>query len=87
MVTDIRASLSVNADDAKSLGETILKDMEAKDIDKCVFRRKDKAVTMAERSSVVIDCERVLVEPALIFQRLTAVASISGSDLNFVRAL
>ena len=67
-----------------NLGETILKDMEAKDIDKYVFRRKEKAVTMAEKSSVVINSERVMVDPALIFQRLAAVASNSGSDLNEV---
>ena len=84
VVTGVRASSSVSEDDAKSVGETILKDMEAKDIDKYVFRRMEKAVTMAERSSVVIDSERVMVDPALIFQRLAAVASTSGSDLNEV---
>lgn len=67
-----------------NLGKTILKDMEAKDIDKYVFRRKEKAVNMAEKSSVVINSERVMVDPALIFQRLAAVASNSGSDLNEV---
>ena len=67
LVTGVRAWSSVNADDAKSVGETILKDMEAKNIDKYVFRRKEKAVTMAEKSSVVIDSERVMVDPALIF--------------------
>ncbi|XP_065557765.1 uncharacterized protein LOC136025712 [Artemia franciscana] len=84
VVTGVRASSSVNADDAKSVEEYILKDMEAKDIDKYVFRRKEKAVTMAERTSVVIDSERVMVDPALILQRLAAVASTSGSDLNEV---
>ena len=39
---------------------------------------------MAERTSVVIDSERVMVDPALILQRLAAVASTSGSDLNEV---
>ncbi|XP_065557627.1 uncharacterized protein LOC136025525 [Artemia franciscana] len=84
VVTGVRGASPVNTDDVKSVGETILKDMEAKDIDKYVFRRKEKAVTMAERSSVVIDSERVMVDPVLISQRLAAVASPSGSDLNEV---
>jgi hypothetical protein len=54
VVTGVHASSSVNARDAKSVGETILKGMEAKNIDKYVFRRKEKAVTIAEKSSVVI---------------------------------
>ena len=33
---------------------------------------------------MVIDSERVMVNPALIFQRLAAVACTSGSDLNEV---
>ena len=84
VVIGVRASSSVNADDDKSVRETILKDMEEKDIDKYVFRRKEKAVTMADKSSMVIDSERVMVDPALIFQRVAAVAGTSGSDLNEV---
>ena len=41
VVTGVRASSSVNAHDAKSVGETILKDMEAKNLDKYVFTRKE----------------------------------------------
>ena len=84
VVTGVRASSSLNVDDAKSKGEKILKDMEAKSVGKYVFRRKEKAVTMTEKSSAVIDSEREIVEPALIFRRLAAVAKTSGSDLNKV---
>ena len=78
VVTGVCASSSVNSDDAKSVGEIIQKDMDAKDLDKYVFRRKEKAITMAEKSSVVRDSERVMVDPASIFQRLAEVASTSG---------
>jgi len=53
VVTGVHASLSVNVAEEKSVGEKILKDMEAKKIHKYVFRRTEKAVAMAENTSVV----------------------------------
>ena len=38
----------------------------------------------AENLSVVIDSEREMVDPALIFQHLATMASISGYDLSKV---
>ena len=50
VATGVQASTSVNLDKTKFVGEQIPKDMGAKEIDKYVFRRNEKAVTMDEKS-------------------------------------
>ena len=49
VVTGVHMSLSVSAHNDKSVVEVILKDMEAKDTEKYVSTKNEKAVTMTEK--------------------------------------
>ena len=71
--TGVAASPSVNVDDAKTVGEKILKSMIGQDVFQLSFKRKDQAITLESDKGVKINGETFQVDPQLLFQRLIAV--------------
>ena len=68
------ADESVNVDNAKQIGESILKSTEGKRVDEFVFRKKAQAVTLNCKTQLKIDGDVVSVDPHLLFQRLISAA-------------
>jgi len=81
--TGITAGDSVNADQAVSVGRKILDGMVDKKVLDHTFKKKDQVVTFDTRSSVKTGKESVLIDPQLLFQRLSTAGS-RCDDLNDV---
>ena len=64
----------VNVFNSVEIGSTIIKKMVGEPMLTYSFTRKDMAVTMRPRSTVICDGERVSVDPQLLFQRLLITA-------------
>ena len=79
LVSGLTAHDSVNVDEAKEVGELILKSMVGKRVTSVSFEKKKQAVTLATKTAVKIDDECVQVDPQLIFQRLSLIAT-NGSN-------
>jgi hypothetical protein len=80
--TGVGADRSVNADNAKGVGDKIIKSMEGKNILDFSFKRKDQVVTMSSKTSIKIDGETVHVDPQLLFQRCTTAANGLFDDIS-----
>lgn len=70
IMNGVNADSSVNADEAKCVGEKILSSMNGKSPTDYTFKRSAQAITMASKSSVKINNDQVQVDPQLLFQRL-----------------
>ena len=68
------ASPSVNCDNAKAIGESILEKMVGEKVSDFSFKRKDQAVTMGSKNGVKVDGEIVQFEPHILFQKLAVAA-------------
>ena len=79
LISGLTAHDSVNIDEAKEVGELILKSMVEKRVTSVSFEEKKQAVTLATKTAVKIDDECVQVDPQLIFQRLSLIAT-NGSN-------
>lgn len=75
LVSGLVASDQVNVDDAKRVGQLILDSMVGQDMCAYSFRRKMQAVTIGAKSAVKVDGEPVQVDPQLLFQRLSVLAT------------
>ena len=76
------SSTTVNVDDAKERGIEILQNMSGKNPSNHTFKRKDHAVTLASKNSVIIENESVQIDPNLMFQRLASFATKSPDTLE-----
>ena len=69
----------VHANDIVNVG--ILMSMTGKFVTEFAFKRSNRAVTLATKSSVKIDGEKIQVDPQLLFQRLiVALKSLDGME-------
>ena len=75
------ADSSVNADQARLLGENILHRMIGKDALEVTFKRKHQVVTMVTKSAVKVNGDTIAVDPSLLFQRLVKVAETTPTVL------
>ena len=71
IVKDITADDKVNIHKVKDVGQVII----GKSICELSFEWKRQAITLASRTSVIINNEQVQVDPQLMFQRLHAIAT------------
>ena len=55
----VHASPSVNCDNAKAIGESILEKMVGEKVSDFSFKRKDQAITMGAKNGVKVDGEIV----------------------------
>lgn len=74
IMTGVCATPKVNVDDARRIGQKILKSMEDQKVVEYTFKKSSQAVTMMHKSVVMIDGEAVQVDPELMFQRLIVAA-------------
>ena len=81
LVTGLTAHDSVNVDTAREIGQLILMSMVGKRITDISFEKKKQAITLASRIALKIEDQSVQVDPQLIFQRLSLIAT-SGSIEN-----
>ena len=79
--TGVHANRTVNVDTAKAIGDVILNSMVGKTAAEYSFKKKDEAVTLATKSSINIDGNKVNIDPQLLFQRLITAAR-SLTDLS-----
>ena len=70
IMNGVHANDTVNVDDAKDIGQGILMSMTGKFVTEFAFKRSNQAVTLATKSSVKIDGEKIQVDQQLLFQRL-----------------
>ena len=75
ITTGVVAGEDVNADKAKEVGEKVLCSMLGKNIHDHSFRKKDQVKTLASKSAVRFSEGSIQVDPQLLFQRLTVVAT------------
>ena len=75
ITTGIVAEDNVNADKAKEVGEKILSSLRGKNVYDHSSRRKDQVVTMASKAAVKFDDGKIEVDPQLLFQRLSIIAT------------
>ena len=75
ITTGIVAEDKVNADKAKEVGEKILSSLTGKNVYDHSFRRKDQVVTMASKAAVKFHDGKIQVDPQLLFQRLSIIAT------------
>ena len=78
IMNGVHAKDTVNVDDAKDIGQGILASMTGTFVTEFAFKRSNQAETLATRSSVKFDREKIQVDPQLLFQRLiVAFSSLS----------
>ncbi|XP_053373150.1 uncharacterized protein LOC123533634 [Mercenaria mercenaria] len=73
--TGVSADVTVNVDDAHTIGHAIMEQMVGKVIDQYSFKRSLQAVTLSAKTSPKVTDEIVNIDPQLLFQRLTTAAS------------
>ena len=81
IMNGVHADSSVNVENAKEIGQTILESMTGKSAVEFKFKRSNQVITLSTKSSVKIDGEKIQVDPQLLFQRLI-IASKSLDDLK-----
>ena len=80
IVSGVAAHDKVNVDQAKHVGQTILQSiMVGEMVNEYSFRRKNQAVTLGSKTTVVISGDSVPVDP-LLFQRLSVIATREEQD-------
>ena len=75
IVRGVAAHDKVNVNKARSVGQTILESMVGNNVNDYSFKSKDQAVTLGSKTTVVIGGEPVQVDPQLLFQRLSVIAT------------
>ena len=75
IVSGVAAHDKVNVNKARSVGQTILESMVGNNVNDYSFKSKDQAVTLGSKTTVVIGGEPVQVDPQLLFQRLSVIAT------------
>ncbi|KAK3748685.1 hypothetical protein QZH41_018981, partial [Actinostola sp. cb2023] len=83
IMTGVNAEESVDVDEARAKGKKILSSMAGESVATYSFKRKEQSVTLAARSSIRIEDDRVHVDPQLLFQRLV-IACNTTDDLEDV---
>ena len=72
-------SIDVNVDEAKMIGEKIIKNMEGRIVDDYTLRKKDQVITLETKASIKINEENMQIDPNILFQRLLVAGVRSGN--------
>jgi len=84
IASGLKADELVNADKAKEVGLKILNDMTGKDATEYVFKRKSQIVTLASTSAFILHDESIIIDPAILFQRLIMLIRTTKVDLQSI---
>ena len=77
IMNGVHADSSVNVDEALKVGKKVLASMAGKKVEDYTFRKSEQAITLASKSAIKINDERVEIDPQLLFQRLILTANVS----------
>jgi hypothetical protein len=66
----VEADKHVNADNADSVGHTILQSMYDKSVTEYKFSKKDQVSTLVSSTYIHVDGEHLEIDPKQLFQRL-----------------
>lgn len=80
IATGVNAEKSVNVDRCKEVVQKVIKSLPKKNAYEYSFLKKDEAVTLATKTAVRLKEGKVQVDPQLLFQRLTFVATFGQYD-------
>jgi hypothetical protein len=79
--TAVSATMDVNVDNAKQVGDRILSSMENKSVSEYSFKRKNQTVPLQDKqTSVDIETGQISIEPQLLFQRFIVAADSIYED-------
>jgi hypothetical protein len=79
--TGVSATVDVNVDNAKQVGDRILSSMESKSVSEYSFKRKYQAVTLQDKPTIVdIETGQISIDPQLLFQRFIVAADSIYED-------
>jgi hypothetical protein len=79
--TAVSATMDVNVDNAKQVGDRILSSMENKSVSEYSFKRKKQTVTLQDKpTSVDIETGQISIDPQLLFQRFIVAADSIYED-------
>eukprot|EP00745_Piridium_sociabile_P030472 TRINITY_DN50548_c0_g4_i3.p1 TRINITY_DN50548_c0_g4~~TRINITY_DN50548_c0_g4_i3.p1 ORF type:complete len:817 (-),score=203.09 TRINITY_DN50548_c0_g4_i3:38-2488(-) len=76
------ADTNVNVDQSKRVGDNVLKSMTGKNALDITLKKKDQAVTMAQKTKSKASGDLVCVDSTLLFQRLVKVAEFTPDILE-----
>ena len=80
IATGVVADDRVNCDKSQAEGKKILDSLTGKNAHEYTFRKKDQVVTLACKTAVRLNDGDVQVDPQLMFQRLSIVATTGGFE-------
>ncbi|CAG2195139.1 unnamed protein product [Mytilus edulis] len=80
--TGVVADKTVNVDDAKKVGTSILQELVGKNIADHTFRRKKQAITLGNKVQAKLDGEPLRIDSQLLFQRCTTAAHGIFEDIS-----
>ena len=84
IMNGVHANYIVNVADSRDIGQGILASMTGKFVPEFAFKQRNQAVTLATKSSVDIDEERIQVDPQFLFQRvIVALKSLNEMEAMF----
>ena len=72
---------SVNVDEARTVGNAIMASMTGCSVESFSLRKRDKAITMADKTAVKIDNKEVIIDSQLLFQHIVSCAQCIGDDI------
>ena len=78
--TGVLADEEVNVDKCKEVGDKVLCSMVGKNAHDYSFHKKDQTVTLACKTAVRLTIGKAKVDPQLLFQRLSFVATRGQYD-------
>ena len=80
IATGVTADDTINAEEAKAIGTSIIDSMIGKCVMEYSFKKKNQIVTMALNNAIKVSKEFINIDPQVLFQRLVA-AGISNEHL------
>ena len=83
IMTGVHAGSSVNVENAREVGQSILDSMTGKAAAEYSFTMSNQAITFSAKSSIKVDGEKIQVDPQLLFQCLI-IASQSLDDMSAI---
>lgn len=78
----IVAEKHVNVEKAKQCGEEIIQNMIGKNVSEYSFKKSKQAVTLKPRKGLLLDGERIHIDPQTSFQRFLLAAKIKEEDVE-----
>ena len=75
IATGVPADEEVNVDKCKEVGDKVLSSMVGKNVHDDSFRKKDQVITLTCKTAVRLNEGNIQVDPQLLFQRLSFVAT------------